>query len=281
MSENRVVPFGKYKGQPIEAMAEDTQYMEWLTAQSWFRERYQQFYTLIINNFTEPSDTPEHNRLHVKFLNDDFCIEVASQISNLVEPKVKSKDFEDDGYDVSFHIQSLCCSGDYGCDKGSHKCIARYGETCDEGSRLIRVGGYNSDFMPHVEDCEQCRAYSEHVRYECGDPNPYSKECQCACHQKSKHEYCIPHQQCEYSCHAGKDLMQKDIYRIEIKPTVSDDFPSILRAMKRLKPTEPESGFVRYKSYKVLCLHQYTGEGATQEEFVAFMESQGIKIVWI
>jgi hypothetical protein len=54
MSE--VVPFGKYKGQPIEVLANDRGYLDWLTAQSWFRERYAGIYTLIINNFGEPSE---------------------------------------------------------------------------------------------------------------------------------------------------------------------------------------------------------------------------------
>ena len=69
----QVVPFGKYKGQPLEALAADREYLTWLQGQSWFRERYQQIYALIINNFGEVADTPEHNAMQVLFLEDDFC----------------------------------------------------------------------------------------------------------------------------------------------------------------------------------------------------------------
>jgi hypothetical protein len=71
MSE--IVPFGKYKGQPVEVLANDRGYLDWLTAQAWFRERYAGIYTLIVNNFGEPTETPEHNALQARFLDEDFC----------------------------------------------------------------------------------------------------------------------------------------------------------------------------------------------------------------
>ena len=50
---NKIVPFGKYKGQPVEVLAQDRPYLDWLTAQDWFRQRYEGIYTLIVNNFAE------------------------------------------------------------------------------------------------------------------------------------------------------------------------------------------------------------------------------------
>ena len=69
----RLVPFGKYKGQPVEVMQMDTGYCEWLSTQDWFRERYANVYQqVIINNFTEASETPEHNKLQMLFLDKEF-----------------------------------------------------------------------------------------------------------------------------------------------------------------------------------------------------------------
>ena len=59
---SEIVPFGKYKGQPIEALAQDKSYLEWLSAQDWFRERYANIYTLVLNNFAEPSESTRLNR---------------------------------------------------------------------------------------------------------------------------------------------------------------------------------------------------------------------------
>lgn len=73
MSKSTVIPFGKYKGQPIEALTADPQYCEWLLAQDWFRSRYQPIYTIVVNNFGEPAETPEHNQMQALFTDVDYC----------------------------------------------------------------------------------------------------------------------------------------------------------------------------------------------------------------
>jgi hypothetical protein len=72
-----LIPFGKYKGQPLEAIKHDKQYLDWLSTQDWFREKYANVYQqIIVNNFTEPADTPEHNKMQAKFLNEDYCLNI-------------------------------------------------------------------------------------------------------------------------------------------------------------------------------------------------------------
>jgi hypothetical protein len=68
-----IVPFGKYRGQPVEVLRADPGYTQWLLAQDWFRDRFATIHTLIVNNFGEPSETPEHNALQAKFLDHHFC----------------------------------------------------------------------------------------------------------------------------------------------------------------------------------------------------------------
>lgn len=72
LSHEKKFPFGRYKGKPIEAAAEDKEYLTWLLSQSWFPEKYPDLHTIIINNFQEPVDTPEHNRLQGLFLDKNF-----------------------------------------------------------------------------------------------------------------------------------------------------------------------------------------------------------------
>lgn len=71
--EAQIIPFGKYKGQPLEVLQNDKQYVEWLRNQSWFIQNHPTINTLIINNFSEATDSPEHNRLQARFLDDYFC----------------------------------------------------------------------------------------------------------------------------------------------------------------------------------------------------------------
>ncbi len=35
---NKIVPFGKYKGKSVEALLDDRPYLDWLLSQSWFFE---------------------------------------------------------------------------------------------------------------------------------------------------------------------------------------------------------------------------------------------------
>lgn len=73
-----IIPFSKYRGQPIEVLQVDRQYAEWLVAQQWFRERFVNIYNVVVNKFTteEAAETPEHNSLQVLFLDKMFLANV-------------------------------------------------------------------------------------------------------------------------------------------------------------------------------------------------------------
>jgi len=101
---DKIVPFGKYKGQPIEILAQDGNYLEWLNGQGWVKDKYPQFYTVIINNFQEPSETPEHNALQALFLDDELCVRLVNAVGFYVTARVGkrvSRQFEVNGVDVS------------------------------------------------------------------------------------------------------------------------------------------------------------------------------------
>jgi hypothetical protein len=60
VASSEIIPFGKYRGQPLEVLRNDPGYVQWLTGQDWFRERFATIHTVIVNNFAEPSETPAH-----------------------------------------------------------------------------------------------------------------------------------------------------------------------------------------------------------------------------
>lgn len=73
-SNSNLVPFGKYKGQPVEVVQEtDPKYIEWLAAQDFVKQRFGNFYQVIINNCQASDDTPEHNKIQTLFLDDEIC----------------------------------------------------------------------------------------------------------------------------------------------------------------------------------------------------------------
>lgn len=125
---NEIIPFGKYKGQPVEVLMNDRPYLDWLQSQEWFTARYQNINTLIINNFREPAETPEHNKLQALFLNDNFlhqfidhlkstyasrfCYDLKNEFGKWVEQQFSEKDwielreskiiFEEKGIDIKW-----------------------------------------------------------------------------------------------------------------------------------------------------------------------------------
>jgi hypothetical protein len=57
MDNPKIMPFGKYKGQPIEVLQGDPDYRAWLISQRWFQTNHAELYAGVIMN--EPTETPE------------------------------------------------------------------------------------------------------------------------------------------------------------------------------------------------------------------------------
>jgi len=62
---SEIVPFGKYKGQPIEVMIADDPYVKWLLAQPWLKDRYGALHLTLLS-VHEPQDTPVHNLMQAR-----------------------------------------------------------------------------------------------------------------------------------------------------------------------------------------------------------------------
>jgi uncharacterized protein (DUF3820 family) len=69
-----LVPFGKYKGQPITTLLNDTKYLEWCKQQEWF-QKFPIVYNICVNqtitSSNQNSKTPEHNKLQNLFLDNE------------------------------------------------------------------------------------------------------------------------------------------------------------------------------------------------------------------
>jgi hypothetical protein len=70
------------------------------------------------------------------------------------------------------------------------------------------------------------------------------------------------------SLYSSRDHLPYDaFYLIEIKPAVGDDYPAVLRQMKRNGST-------------ILFLKSYVGAGATREQFIATFAAAGFRVVF-
>lgn len=163
MSEPELIPFGKYRGMPVDAVIEDRQYAEWLIAQAWFRERYQNLYVTIQNGGAQSDMTPEHNRMQARFLDDLYLDKFFDRIlksvnhkpiSGKVPPKI---DFEVNGWDVlcQFRYQWLIDTTDerwvFNEEKQCNEFRSKFGEpTIGEINVFVELKPIISDDFPAV-----------------------------------------------------------------------------------------------------------------------------------
>lgn len=214
-----LIPFGKHKGKPVEFLAEDPQYCNWLTAQPWFREKYGNFYTLIVNNFTECNDTPEHNRLQAKFMDDIFCL----KLWKLLKPE--DSVFFDHSKTLDFLCKKISATASAPLNVSDIQICSRgpvFDRRFEERGVDVLLNG----------------------RWEMGVYGPK--------------KFC-PWNDCEFSSHL--------VAQFELKPVVGDDYPTILRQMKRLH--------VRH-----LIVGDYMGEGVKSDMFVKIFWNERIVVLF-
>jgi hypothetical protein len=230
--KNDIVPFGKYKGQPIEVLANDRQYCEWLMGQGDFLNRYSGIKTLIINNFKEPEDTPEHNKLQALFLDNSFCLAVFKSIGFSIE-KISSSVHERD-----MHHQKIFKKYNDVIQKDLRKALM----LCDE----LKAFNFNITQVKFEVDgadvfvrgsISNTKDYQE--IYEKLDKESYSfgDDCISSIGNLIRYHFHVPE------------------LKIEIKPTIGDDYPSVMRQIKANK-------------CNVLFYQSYSGAGISEQDMI-------------
>jgi hypothetical protein len=252
--DDKIVPFGKYRGQPVEALAADRQYFEWLCGQAWFRERYQNIHTLIVNNFAEPNETPEHNRLQMRFLDDEFCADIV-QAAGLSALRQKAKYVKEEWPKTKESI-----ARDIALYREKHVQIAEMNS--DNEWKRRQMDGYKAD-----QDKAEKKLMEETARYT--DAQAFLN---CPEIETTK----ITHRKFEV---AGWDIafiaewiagecIASDCFALEIKPSLGDDFPAVLRQMKARR-RYPDS------TRCALIIDDFAAIGATFDQVKAVFAADG------
>ncbi len=223
MNESDLVTFGKHKGKPIEVLASDRSYVEWLLAQDWFAGRQPREYTFIINNFQAPEDTPEHNQLQALFLDDNFCV----RFSRLLSPRHFDDVFHETIFGPRFYANEK--------SKINHEIRGETIGRIHVGDRRFEHNGIDVSFRIDVEflTCFTKKGYED-----------------------------------EWTRLEESSWRRSEDYKIEIKPSVGDDYPNVLRQMKSLH-------------CNVLLVGRFTGTGVNCSQFVQFFENEGLRVVFL
>lgn len=81
-------------------------------AQEWFRTGHVQLYNVIVNNFCEPSDTPEHNRMQADFMKTEVKEKVIRHLFKEPEKLIKyygnrAKDYDEEISGIELQLAEL------------------------------------------------------------------------------------------------------------------------------------------------------------------------------
>jgi hypothetical protein len=296
MTGSNLVPFGKYKGQPVELLAADRDYCDWLVAQPWFTQRYRDVYNIVVNYGSEPQDTPDHNALQARFLDDEFCL----RVGRLVQP---------DRFDIEAQVQAEIEKAQQGVRADIAQAEAELAEAelklaeatdnlmksrqddvskalavltslrsedqpvrLDETSFKVeatrfQVNGWDVvvAFAGHVKILRYGRSWAEVGYYSYSFPREYKYLGELGWHYPVRQ-------------HVGHP---RNLY-VECKPLVGDDYPSVLRQIQTYR-FEYDNARGNYVSGpKVLLLvDRFQAQGATLEQVKKIFASSGITIVML
>lgn len=225
-----VVPFGKHKGATVaELLAKDPQYADWVMAQGWVAERFAELHAAIATRGAGTDDTPEHNALQARFLDAGFRHALL-------------RCADSNGVDVVLERQRsravMWCRGDL---EQHAKPQYGYAQITDERAAKAK---YDLERMAAGEfgliSAVQFEVGGVDIIIQWGGSLPDDQTFQ------------------EYSPKIA----------VELKPTVGDDYPSVMRQMKRL-------------GCRVCVVGTYTGRGVSEVQLRQMFEANGQTLIFV
>jgi uncharacterized protein (DUF3820 family) len=281
---SNIVPFGKYKGRLLEeVLADDPAYIEWLTGQDWFRTKFTVLHQVIINRGAEPEETPEHNAMQVKFLDDEFCLRFLRRL----EPRFEQVAFDAlDSWRKSnlATVQKAIPDVEKMLQNRQERLAREQSKLATDAEKVRDDRRYAIKLLEEqARDSSAAVARLRSLQEVFNSPLEIQMSFERDFEERGIDVKLVVHVQSEPHVDnylprgighiAGRDQWCEHLhwearrFRIELKPTIGDDYPAVLRQMKRT-----ESG--------VLFVGTYTGRGATEEQFVKTFATAGIRVVF-
>lgn len=195
-----IVPFGKHQGLTVaELVVRDPAYVEWLLGQSWLAQRFAKLHEAIITRGAAPDDTPEHNQIQARFLDPTFRAAVIDITRDLTD--AQNRDYLKRRREPT-RLRDACIDN-----------IQRINKIIDAGSKYY----YQDELLQKQQDLAKYQALVDAVT-----PLPIDSDVE------------FEHEGIDVLIRWGFEYSDEYKITVEIKPSLGDDYPSVMRQMSRL-----------------------------------------------
>jgi len=289
-----LVPFGKYKGQPITTLLNDTSYLEWCKQQEFF-QKYPIVYNICVNQTittnNQNAKTPEHNKLQNLFLDEQNQIKL---LNILLGSNIGAK--------FKKYFELLISDEDFINSFGKIDMPDIYRKL--EYSKIVFEDKYNWDFILYHTDHQDIKFETKNDIKTSSSYVEWGDDPKCKGDRKLRYLYNILGKyEFKYN-HCGnvrvletdikKNEEDKNNYEVrifahcthcivccELKPTLSDDYPCVLRKMRtQIELTKNDKNLKNDSHYYVLLIGSFISNHTTKEELILIFKQSDIKIIF-
>jgi uncharacterized protein (DUF3820 family) len=243
--KNNLMPFGKYNGMTLEEIhSVDPEYFKWLCTQNWFKEKFDSTYNLIVNVFNPQKNecSPEHNKLQSLFLNNNIKLDIVKKFLNTSFLDLKIYDNNSWEKILENYIKPKIEFYNTSFEKNGFDVFFRAGFVTEEINFKDLRSLINSsiDFKDlnfkilNIKGYEIIKRTDEYIKI---------------------HYYNALN------------------FYIEIKPNIGDDFPNILRQIKKNKSLNK---YIESSDIVILAYNNFSVSNLTFEEVESFFNTERI-----
>lgn len=273
LAPSRLVPFGKYQNQPFDVLLADPEYAIWLlnTMKARLESQAPALLAMLLARYGVPGCTPEHNKLQNRFLDRQFAMRFALTASESVRALAQnlcSLDMDSSWREYVTGVFGAELARNKGTSESATKQrLAKRQRELEEIARSVQLyigtGVLEASTWRFPVEIRQPEFEVD------GADVTYVLSCVCAlegatCSATDEMLYTYAIEPASNTWHRA--FGGGDSFRVEVKPIVGDDYPSILRTMKVVK-------------VKYLLVGDYAGRGATWDELVQVFAMSGITAV--
>jgi len=268
-----IVPFGKYKGKCVTELLADTTYVAWLKQQPFFQQ-HPQIHNIVVhqtisNGSTNANaKTPEHNRLQNSFLNEQTQLKLINKFFDITRADTSA--FENEEFIQHFGRRTV--PNGWGQPTVSIEFEAKFNWDLVISFRSSRHGKDVSNPMFEFPAEER----REHI----GQLNQFLSKYNMTLDFKYSHVGSV--QKTTWYVRTKHDHCENAKIHCELKPTLGDDYPCVLRKMKNqieLTKKDSKGGFGEQLIF-VLIVTQFESVSATRDELKAIFRQSNIRIVF-